>query len=165
MFLPTTAIGFGDHSLWWVAAFTGIGLGGLASAVHQARLHGWRHGRRWTHHIIGSAAMVIMTLAMPGTDSQPVLALGGHSMAGMAHGHGSTGTTDAMAAMAGMEGMEGMEGMDHSGTAAHGMTYSAAHSASVGRGLRCCVACRTDRARRVLPDLDRRVRVGAVPRH
>ncbi|MGK5693922.1 DUF5134 domain-containing protein [Streptomyces sp. URMC 128] len=94
MFLPATAAGFGDHSLWWVTAFTAVGLVGMALSVHHARLHGWRHGRRWTHHVIGSAAMVIMTLAMPGTDSAPVLALGGHSMAGTAHGHSGMSAHD-----------------------------------------------------------------------
>ncbi|GGQ96994.1 hypothetical protein GCM10010280_50830 [Streptomyces pilosus] len=131
MFLPATAASFGDHSLWWVAAFTGLGIGGVALSVRHGRLHGWRHGRRWAHHIIGSAAMVIMTLAMPGSDSGPVLALGGHSMAGMAHGHGhaSAETTEASE----MAGMAGMEDMDHSsGMTAHDMTAGAAHSASAG---------------------------------
>ncbi|MDQ0748954.1 hypothetical protein QF034_003185 [Streptomyces africanus] len=125
MFLPATAAGFGDHGLWWVAAFTAVGLGGVALSVQHARLHGWRHGRRWTHHIIGSAAMVIMTLAMPGTDSAPVLALGGHSMAGMDHGHAS-GTV-------GTAGMAGMEGTGHSsGATAHDMTTGAAHGSPPG---------------------------------
>ncbi|MEU1925082.1 DUF5134 domain-containing protein [Streptomyces albogriseolus] len=131
MFLPATAASFGDHSLWWVAAFTVVGLGGVALSVRHARLYGWRHGRRWAHHIIGSAAMVIMTLAMPGTHSDPVLALGGHSMAGMGHGHGhgSAGTTDATETA----GMAGMEGMDHSsGMSAHDMTTGADHSAASG---------------------------------
>ncbi|MFD6173897.1 DUF5134 domain-containing protein [Streptomyces coeruleorubidus] len=125
MFLPATASGFGDHGLWWVAAFTAVGLGGVALSVRHTRLHGWRHGRRWAHHIIGSAAMVIMTLAMPGTNSAPVLAVGGHSMAGMGHGHGSD--------TVGMAGMAGTEGMDHSsGMTAHGMTTGAAHSSASG---------------------------------
>ncbi|MFH9060630.1 DUF5134 domain-containing protein [Streptomyces coeruleorubidus] len=125
MFLPATAAGFGDHSMWWVATFTAVGLGGVALSVRHARLHGWRHGRRWAHHIIGSAAMVIMTLAMPGTDSAPVLAVGGHSMAGMGHGHGSD--------TVGVAGTAGMEGMDHSsGTTAHDMTSGAAHSSASG---------------------------------
>ncbi|WP_328346637.1 DUF5134 domain-containing protein [Streptomyces violaceus] len=125
MFLPATAATFGDHSLWWVTAFTAVGLGGMALSVRHARLHGWRHGRRWAHHIIGSAAMVIMTLAMPGTDSAPVLALGGHSMGGMAHGHGSD--------TVGTAGMAGMEGMDHSsGATDHDMTAGAAHSSASG---------------------------------
>ncbi|WOT39047.1 DUF5134 domain-containing protein [Streptomyces coeruleorubidus] len=131
MFLPATAAGFGDHALWWVAVFTAVGLGGVALSVRHARLHGWRHGRRWAHHVIGSAAMVIMTLAMPGTDSGPTLALGGHSMAGMnhGHGHGSAGTSDAPE----MAGMAGMEGMDHSsGMTAHDMTAGATHSAAAG---------------------------------
>ncbi|WAZ25760.1 DUF5134 domain-containing protein [Streptomyces cinnabarinus] len=128
MFLPATAAGFGDHSGWWVAAFATVGLGGAALSARQARLHGWRHGRRWAHHIIGSAAMVIMTLAMPGTDSAPVLALGEHSMAGMSHGHGhgSAGTTNATEAA-------GMTGMDHaSGMTGHDMTAGATHSAAAG---------------------------------
>ncbi|MGP4085181.1 DUF5134 domain-containing protein [Streptomyces sp. KR55] len=131
MFLPATAASFGDHSLWWVAAFTVVGLGGVALSVRHARLQGWRRGRRWAHHVIGSAAMVIMTLAMPGTDSEPILALGGHSMAGMdhGHGHGSAGTTDA----AETAGMAGMEGMDHpSGMTAYDMTTGATQSAAAG---------------------------------
>ncbi|MEU0192055.1 DUF5134 domain-containing protein [Streptomyces afghaniensis] len=76
MFLPATAAGFGDYSLWWVTVFSAVGLGGVALSVRHARLHGRRHGRRWAHHVIGSADMVITTLAMPGTDSAPVLALG-----------------------------------------------------------------------------------------
>ncbi|MFI6855792.1 DUF5134 domain-containing protein [Streptomyces sp. NPDC050416] len=132
MFLPATAAGFGDHSLWWVAAFTAVGLVGVALAVHHARLHGWRHGRRWTHHVIGSAAMVIMTLAMPGTDSAPVLALGGHSMGGTTHGHGH-GSDPAGAA--GMEGMAGTEGMDHSsGMSSHDLTTGAAAHGSASAG-------------------------------
>lgn len=127
MFLPATAVSFGDHSLWWVTAFTAVGLGSAALSVRHSRLHGWRTGRRWAHHIVGSAAMVIMTLAMPGTDSAPVLALGGHSMAGMAHGHGSSGTTDVAETAA----MAGMQDMDHStGMAGHDMTAGAAHSAA-----------------------------------
>ncbi len=128
MFLPATAASFGDHGLWWVTAFTAVGLGGVALSVHHARLHGWQHGRRWAHHVIGSAAMVIMTLAMPGTDSPPALALGGHSMAGMnhGHGHGSAGTSDAPEPA-------GMAGMDHSsGMTAHDMTTGAGHSAAAG---------------------------------
>lgn len=131
MFLPATAASFGDHSMWWVAAFSVVGLGGVALSVRHARLHGWRDGRRWAHHIIGSAAMVIMTLAMPGTDSAPVLALGGHSMAGMTHGHGhgSAETSDATETA----GMAGMEGTGHSsGMTAHDMTTGATHSASAG---------------------------------
>lgn len=129
MFLPATAASFGDHSMWWVTAFTAVGLGSVALSVRHVRLHGWRTGRRWAHHIIGSAAMVIMTLATPGTDSGPVLALGGHSMAGMAHrhGHGSTGKTDTTEPA----GMAGMEGMDHSsGMTAHDMATGATHNAA-----------------------------------
>ncbi|MET9682873.1 hypothetical protein [Streptomyces coeruleorubidus] len=37
----------------------------IVPGLDAVTLHGWRHGRRWAHHIIGSAAMVIMTLAMP----------------------------------------------------------------------------------------------------
>ncbi|GHC94416.1 DUF5134 domain-containing protein [Streptomyces violaceochromogenes] len=131
MFLPATAASFGDHSLWWVTAFTAVGLGGVALSVRHARLHGWQHGRRWAHHVIGSAAMVIMTLAMPGTDSPPALALGGHSIAGMNHGHGqgSAGTSDASESV----GHAGMAGMEHSsGMTSHDMTAGAAHSAAAG---------------------------------
>ncbi|GAA0642030.1 hypothetical protein Stsp02_20370 [Streptomyces sp. NBRC 14336] len=129
MFLPATAASFGDHSLSWVTAFAAVGLAGVALSVHHTRRNGWRHGRHWAHHIIGSAAMVIMTLAMPGTDSQPVLALGGHSMSGTSHGHGhgSAESGDAME----MAGMSGMDGMGHaSGMTGHGVTTGAAHSAA-----------------------------------
>ncbi|MDX3867654.1 hypothetical protein [Streptomyces europaeiscabiei] len=51
-----------------------------------------RHG---AHLVIVSAAMVLMTLAMPGATSRPMLALAG-----------SFG--ECRGAMAGMEGMEGM---------------------------------------------------------
>ncbi|MGP4011673.1 DUF5134 domain-containing protein [Streptomyces sp. 4N124] len=130
MFLPATAASFGDHSLWWVTGFAVVGLGGVALSVRHGRLHGWRHGRRWAHHIIGSAAMVIMTLAMPGTDSGPVLALGGHSMAGMGHGHGSAGTTHGHE-MAGMAGNAGSAGHS-SGMTGHDMTTGATESAAAG---------------------------------
>ncbi|MGA5189247.1 DUF5134 domain-containing protein [Streptomyces griseoincarnatus] len=132
MFLPATAASFGDHSLWWVTGFTAVGLGSVALSVRNARLHGLRHGRRWAHHIIGSAAMVLMTLAMPGTDSGPVLALGGHSMAGTGHGHGhgSAGTTHGNE-MAGMAGAAGSTGHS-SGMTAHDMTTGATESAAAG---------------------------------
>ncbi|MFE9770463.1 DUF5134 domain-containing protein [Streptomyces sp. NPDC005931] len=134
MFLPATAASFGDHSLRWVAAFAAVGLGGVVLAIRHARLHGWRHGRRWAHHIIGSAAMVIMTLAMPGSDSGPVLALSGHSMAGTGHGqghkHGSAGTVHGHE-MAGMAGDAGSTGHS-SGMTAHDMTTGAAQSAAAG---------------------------------
>ncbi|MGW0762755.1 DUF5134 domain-containing protein [Streptomyces sp. NPDC002814] len=132
MFLPATAASFGDHSLWWVTGFTAVGLGGVALSVRHSRMHGWRHGRRWAHHIIGSAAMVIMTLAMPGTESGPVLALGGHSMAGMGHGHGHGSAATAHGhEMAGMAG--DAEGMNHSsGMTAHDMTAGATENAAAG---------------------------------
>ncbi|GAA1415252.1 hypothetical protein GCM10009601_04590 [Streptomyces thermospinosisporus] len=130
MFLPAMAASFGNHSLWWVAGFAAVGLGSVGLAIRHARLHGWRHGRRWAHHIIGSAAMVIMTLAMPGSDSGPVLALGGHSIAGTGHGHGSAGTTHGHE-MAGMAGDAGSTGHS-SGMTAHDMTTGATESAAAG---------------------------------
>ncbi|MFI8893274.1 DUF5134 domain-containing protein [Streptomyces paradoxus] len=128
MFLPATAASFGDHGLWWVTAFSAVGLGSVALAVHHVRLHGWRHGRRWTHHIVGSAAMVLMTLAMPGTDSGPVLALGGHSMAGTGHGHGH-GSAGASHAHGVTETAGDAQGGNHPEAIAHGMTAGGSASA------------------------------------
>ena len=105
MFLPATSASFGDHGVLWVPAFAAVGVGGIVRSVHHPLRHGWRHGRHWAHHIIGSAAMVIMTLAMPGSTSGPVLALGtsghghGQSMTGMS-GHGHAGTATASHDMA-----------------------------------------------------------------
>ncbi|MEU0681314.1 DUF5134 domain-containing protein [Streptomyces albogriseolus] len=123
MFLPATAATFGDHSVWWVAAFTAVGLGGTVLCARHTRQHCWRRGRHWVHHIIGSAAMVIMTLAMPGTTSGPILALGtsGH---GHGHEHGGAGSEDAseMAHASGMTGLDHSAGMNHSEMSAHDMT-------------------------------------------
>ncbi|MEU6812645.1 DUF5134 domain-containing protein [Streptomyces sp. NPDC046831] len=135
MFLPATSASFGDHGLLWVTAFAAVGLGGIALSGHHTRRHGWRQGRHWAHHIIGSAAMVIMTLAMPGSTSGPVLALGTSG-----HGHGAANTEGSPEAMdsAGMAGMDhsmtGMSGAGHSGMAGHDMasvgTQAAASSGS-----------------------------------
>ncbi|MDX2936129.1 DUF5134 domain-containing protein [Streptomyces ipomoeae] len=117
MFLPATAATFGDHSVLWIAVFAVVGLGGTALSVRHTLRLGWRHGRHWVHHIIGSAAMVLMTLAMPGTNSGPVLALG---MSGHGHGHGHGGATNTGDA-SGATDTAGMAGMDHSGGMGHSM--------------------------------------------
>ncbi|MFE1440517.1 DUF5134 domain-containing protein [Streptomyces sp. NPDC058739] len=143
MFLPATSASFGDHGPWWVAVFAAVGLVGVVLSLRHARLHGWRTGRRWAHHIIGSAAMVIMTFAMPGTDSAPVLALGGHSMAGPGHGHGhGGGHGHGSAEPAGSadpshsSDMAGAEGTHHPpGTAAHDMPTDATAAAGASSSL------------------------------
>ncbi|GLW47493.1 hypothetical protein Stsp02_31550 [Streptomyces sp. NBRC 14336] len=135
MFLPATSASFGDHGALWVTVFAAIGLGGIVLSVRHTRRHGWRRGRHWAHHIIGSAAMVIMTLAMPGSTSGPVLALGtsGH---GHGHGHGTANTEGAPEAMdaAGMAGMDhsmtGMSGAGHSGMAGHDMASASTQAAA-----------------------------------
>ncbi|MGA5899246.1 DUF5134 domain-containing protein [Streptomyces venetus] len=133
MFLPATSASFGDHGVVWVTAFAAVGLGGILLSVHHTLRHGWRHGRHWTHHIIGSAAMVIMTLAMPGSTSGPVLALG---TSGHGHGHGAAsaeGSPEATGAagMAGMDhSMTGMSGNGHSGMAGHDMASAGTQAAA-----------------------------------
>lgn len=106
MAAPATAALYGTYSMWWAAVFGLLCLGGAAMSVRHAIRGGMRHLRHGAHLVIGSAAMVLMTLAMPGAASGPVLALAGSS----GHGHG---------AMAGMEGMS-----------AHGMSEAAASSGS-----------------------------------
>ncbi|MEW2400446.1 DUF5134 domain-containing protein [Streptomyces sp. NPDC046862] len=119
MAAPPTAALYGTYGMWWAAVFGLLCLGGVALAVRQvALLRGVRHLSHRVHLVVGSAAMVLMTLAMPGSTSGPVLALAGSS----GHGHG------AMPGMQGMAGMEGMEGM--AGMGAHGMTEAAASSGS-----------------------------------
>ncbi len=119
MALPATAGWYGEYGLWWAVVFAGLTLGGVVLAVRHTVSRGWSHGRHWVHLIVGSAGMVVMTLAMTSTSSGPVLALGssGHSMAGMP----------------GMAGMEAMEGVDHTtgmesmpGMSMPGMTHAAA---------------------------------------
>ncbi|MFJ5730369.1 DUF5134 domain-containing protein [Streptomyces paradoxus] len=133
MFLPATSASFGDHGVVWVTAFAAVGLGGIVLSVHHTLRHGWRRGRHWAHHIIGSAAMVIMTLAMPGSTSGPVLALG---TSGHGHGHGAAGTEGASetagpAGMAGMgHSMTGMSGHGHSETAGHDMASAGTQAAA-----------------------------------
>ncbi|MDX3545579.1 DUF5134 domain-containing protein [Streptomyces europaeiscabiei] len=106
MAAPPTAVLYGTYGMWWAALFAALCLGGVALSVRNATLRGVRHLRHTAHLVIGNAAMVLMTLAMPGAASGPVLALAGSS----GHGHG---------AMAGMEGMS-----------AHGVTEAAATSGS-----------------------------------
>lgn len=139
MFLPVTSATFGDHAVWWVLVFAAVGVGGIALSARSVRRQGWRHGRHWAHHIIGSAAMVIMTLAMPGTTSGPVLALGtaGHGH-GHAHGAGSAEGVSEATGAAGMAGvdhsMTGMDhstaGMGHSGMSGHDMASASTQAAA-----------------------------------
>lgn len=64
-------------------------------AVKHTRECGWSHGRHWVHLMVGSAGMVIMTLAMTTTSSGPVLALGGSPTAGMPGTENMPGMTAA----------------------------------------------------------------------
>ncbi|MET9391250.1 DUF5134 domain-containing protein [Streptomyces sp. NPDC006624] len=125
MFLPATSASFGDHGVFWVAVFAAVGLGGVALSAHRTLRHGWRQGRRWAHHVIGSAAMVIMTLAMPGSTSGPVLALG---TTGHGHGHGAGGTAAPDHSMAGMPGHG--SGHGHSGAAGHDMASAVSQASA-----------------------------------
>ncbi|MFI0773312.1 DUF5134 domain-containing protein [Streptomyces sp. NPDC021212] len=110
MAMPATAAWYAGQGMWWATVFALLGLGGVMMAVKHARASGWSHGRHWVHLIVGSAGMVIMTLAMTSTPSGPVLALGGSSMAGMPGMENMPGM-DSTQGMEGMEGMEGMQGM------------------------------------------------------
>ncbi|MDX3731524.1 DUF5134 domain-containing protein [Streptomyces caniscabiei] len=109
MSAPPTATLYGTYGMWWAAVFGALCLGGVALSVRQAAHGGVRQVRHGAHLVIGSAAMVVMTLAMPGAASGPTLALAGAS--GHGHGHGEAG---------------GAEGMG----AAHGVTEAAATSGS-----------------------------------
>ncbi|MGW5690742.1 MULTISPECIES: DUF5134 domain-containing protein [unclassified Streptomyces] len=125
MALPATAAWYTGRGVWWATAFALLALGGVVMAAKHTRAGGWSHGRRWVHLIVGSAGMVIMTLAMTSTSSGPVLALGGSSMAGMPGmenmpGMGSAQGMEGMDGMGGMDGMEGMDGMQGMG-GMHGM--------------------------------------------
>ncbi|WP_413810463.1 DUF5134 domain-containing protein [Streptomyces sp. OE57] len=116
MALPATVAWYASYGMWWAAVFALLGLGGVAMAVKHTRECGWKHGRHWVHLIVGSAGMVIMTLAMTSTSSGPVLALGGSSMAHMP-GMENMGNAADMSHMGGMESMPGMD-MPGMGTAA-----------------------------------------------
>ncbi|MER5436119.1 DUF5134 domain-containing protein [Streptomyces sp. NPDC002588] len=131
MALPATVGWYAGYGMWWAVAFGVLGLGGAAMAVKHTRTCGWEHGRHWVHLIVGSAGMVIMTLAMTSTSSGPVLALGGSSMANMPgmENMASTTATHDMAGMESMEGMGSMPGMDMSG-----MTNAAADAGSSSTG-------------------------------
>ncbi|MEU7656975.1 DUF5134 domain-containing protein [Streptomyces lincolnensis] len=136
MALPATVGWYAGLGMWWAVAFGVLGLGGVAVAVRHTCEGGWKRGRHWVHLIVGSAGMVIMTLAMTSTSSGPVLALGGgHSMAHMP-GMESTASTADSHHMGGvdMHGAGGTHGMDMQGTAhsAAGTTASAG-SGSVWR--------------------------------
>lgn len=106
MAAPPTAVLYGTYGMWWAAVFAALCLGGVALSVRHAARRGARHLRHSAHLVIGSAAMVLMTLAMPGATSGPTLALAGSA----GHGHG---------AMAGTAGVS-----------AHGVTEAAATSGS-----------------------------------
>jgi hypothetical protein len=108
MAAPPTAVLYGTYGMWWAAVFAALGLTGAALSVRQAAESGVRHFGHAAHVVIGSAAMVLMTLAMPGAASGPTLALAGSS--GHGHGHGAVAGTAA--------------------TSAHGMTEAAAVSGS-----------------------------------
>lgn len=113
MAAPPTAVLYGTYGMWWAAVFALLCLGGVALSVRQVtRGGGVRQLWHGAHLVIGSAAMVLMTLAMPGATSGPILALAGVSGHGHGHGHGH-------GAMAGTEGMSG-----------HGVAEAAASSGS-----------------------------------
>ncbi|MGW1560508.1 DUF5134 domain-containing protein [Streptomyces sp. NPDC002144] len=114
MALPATVAWYAGHGMWWVVAFTLVGLGGAALAVKHTRTCGWKHGRHWVHLIAGSFGMVVMTLAMTPTSSGPALALGS-SMAAMPGMENMPGMQDVAAntRTSGMEGMQGMAGMEN----------------------------------------------------
>lgn len=138
MALPATAAWYGGYGLWWATAFALLGLGAVMLAVKHTRERGWKEGRHWVHLIVGSAGMVIMTLAMTTTPSGPVLALGhGHGstmpgMPGMEDGASTqhTGGTESMAGMESMPGMESTPGMDMAGMSAHTSAAGANASSS-----------------------------------
>ncbi|MEE1835736.1 DUF5134 domain-containing protein [Streptomyces sp. SP17KL33] len=98
MAAPPTATLYGTYGVWWAAVFGLLCLGGVARSVRHAVRGGVRQVRRGAHLVIGSAAMVVMTLAMPGAASGPTLALAGSS----GHGHGGTGGTEAVGAAHGV---------------------------------------------------------------
>ncbi|MER6960352.1 DUF5134 domain-containing protein [Streptomyces sp. NPDC000618] len=132
MTLPATAAWYGGYGLWWAAAFALLGLGAMALAVKHARERGWKEGRHWVHLIVGSAGMVIMTLAMTTTSSGPVLALGhghGSSMPGMP-GMEDAASTQHTGGMQGMAAMESMPGMNMADMSAHTSAAGADASSS-----------------------------------
>ncbi|NGO42676.1 DUF5134 domain-containing protein [Streptomyces ureilyticus] len=83
MSLPLTVSWYAEYGMGWAVVFALLGLAGVALAVKHTREGGWRHGGHWVRLIVGSAGVVIMTLAMTSTSSGPVLALGGSHMAHM----------------------------------------------------------------------------------
>jgi len=143
MALPATAAWYAGYGMWWALAFSLLGLGGVVLAVKHTRTCGWKHGRHWMHLIVGSAGMVIMTLAMTSTSSGPVLALGsGSSMPGMP-GMENTANSAGMGQMPGMESMPGMDmpEMDMPGMTSTAMDTSAsAGSTSLWRFLIAALA-------------------------
>ncbi|WP_369244999.1 DUF5134 domain-containing protein [Streptomyces sp. R41] len=134
MALPATVGWYAGYGMWWALAFGLLGLGGVAMAVKHTRECGWKQGRHWVHLIIGSAGMVIMTLAMTSTSSGPVLALGGSSMAhmpGMERMASMTGVAQA-ADMESMHGMGSMSGMDMPGMGKAAADTSASTGSATG---------------------------------
>ncbi|MEV6406080.1 DUF5134 domain-containing protein [Streptomyces bobili] len=123
MSLPATAAWYGGYGMWWSAAFSLLGIGAIVLAVKDTRERGWKEGRHWVHLIVGSAGMVLMTLAMTNTSSGPVLALGHHGMAEMPAMEHSSGMQHA-SATAGSAHMEAMPGMGAHGLAAGAETAS-----------------------------------------
>ena len=134
MALPATAAWYAGHGMWWAMAFALPALGGVVMAAKHTRASGWSHGRQWVHLIVGSAGMVIMTLAMTSTSSGPVLGLGGSAMAGMPGMENMPGmnSTQGMENVDGMEGMQGMGGMHGMNTP--GMTTTADATAASSSG-------------------------------
>ncbi|MBE1602409.1 MULTISPECIES: DUF5134 domain-containing protein [Streptomyces] len=100
MAAPPTAALYGTYGMWWATVFAVLCLVGVALSLRHAARNGARHLGHAAHVVIGSAAMVLMTLAMPGAASGPTLALAGSS----GHGHGGTAGTEAMSAGHGVTG-------------------------------------------------------------
>ncbi|MET8677204.1 DUF5134 domain-containing protein [Streptomyces sp. NPDC004647] len=120
MSAPPTAGAFGDQAVLWAAVFAAVGLGALMMSVRDAIRRGWRHFHHWAHHVVGGGAMVLMTLAMPGASSGPVLALGAS--------HGGAHGMQGMESMPGMDSMHGMAGLE--GMHVHSIAGAAASSGS-----------------------------------
>ncbi|MEU5108090.1 DUF5134 domain-containing protein [Streptomyces sp. NPDC021354] len=132
MALPATTAWYAGYGMWWATVFALLGLGGVAMAVKHTRECGWSHGRHWVHLIVGSAGMVIMTLAMTTTSSGPVLALGGSSMAGMPGMENMPGMEPAPRDIGSGHDMGSMPGMSMPGMTAADTT-TASSSGSVWR--------------------------------
>ncbi|MGW7616854.1 DUF5134 domain-containing protein [Streptomyces antimycoticus] len=136
MALPATAAWYADYGMGWAMAFALLALAGVVMAAKHTRASGWSHGRQWVHLIVGSAGMMIMTLAMTSTSSGPVLALGGSSMAGMPGMENMPG----MDSTQGMEGMGGMHGMNTPGMTTAADATAASSSGSFWRYVAAALA-------------------------